>query len=64
MRKPLRLRGVHVGSRVMFEEVNRAIAAHPLQPVIDRAFAFDDACDAYRHMSAADYFGKIVITSP
>lgn len=61
MRKSIRLQGVYVGSRAMFEDMNRAIAAHTLRPVIDRAFAFDDARDAYHHMQAAGHFGKIVI---
>jgi len=64
MRKSIRLQGVYVGSRAMFEDMNRAIAAHALKPVIDRAFAFADARDAYHHMQAAGHFGKIVITIP
>jgi len=64
MRKSIRLQGVYVGSRAMFEDMNRAIAARSLRPVIDRTFAFDDARDAYRHMKAAGHFGKIVISIP
>jgi NADPH:quinone reductase-like Zn-dependent oxidoreductase len=62
MRKSIRLHGVYVGSRGMFEDMNRALALHGLHPVIDRRFAFEDAPDAYRHMQAAGHFGKIVIT--
>jgi len=61
MRKSIRLQGVYVGSRAMFEDMNRAIAAHKVRPVIDRSFGFDNARDAYRHMKAAGHFGKIVI---
>jgi len=64
MRKSIRLQGVYVGSRAMFEDMNRAVAAHALKPVIDRVFAFGDARDAYHHMQRAGHFGKIVITIP
>jgi NADPH:quinone reductase-like Zn-dependent oxidoreductase len=62
MRKSLTVHGIYVGSRAMFEAMNRAIAAAVLRPVIDRQFAFDDARAAYHHMQAASHFGKIVIT--
>lgn len=61
MRKSVTLQGVYVGSRAMFEAMNRAIATHGLRPVIDRTFDFADARDAYRHMQGAGHFGKIVI---
>ncbi len=62
MRKSIRLQGVYVGSRAMFEDMNRALALHDLHPVIDRTFSFADARDAFHHMKAAGHFGKIVIT--
>jgi NADPH:quinone reductase-like Zn-dependent oxidoreductase len=55
------VQGVFVGSRQMFEAMNRAIAAHRIEPVIDRVFAFEAAREAYRHMKAATHIGKIVI---
>ena len=62
MRKSLNVDGIYVGSRAMFEAMNRAIAAAALRPVIDRRFAFADARAAYHHMQAAGHFGKIVVT--
>jgi NADPH:quinone reductase-like Zn-dependent oxidoreductase len=62
MRKSLTVHGIYVGSRAMFEAMNRAIAAAGLRPVIDRRFAFADARAAYHHMQAAGHFGKIVVT--
>ena len=62
MRKSIRLQGIYVGNRTMFESMNRAIAAHHLCPVIDARFAFDDARSAFHHMQGAGHFGKIVIT--
>ena len=64
MRKSIRLQGVYVGSRAMFEDMNRAFSAHAIRPIIDRTFAFEAAPDAFRHMRAAGHFGKIVITIP
>jgi len=61
MRKSIRLQGIYVGSRAMFERMNRAIAQARLEPVIDRRFGFEEARDAYRTMRAAGHFGKLVI---
>ncbi|HLJ04684.1 MAG TPA: NAD(P)-dependent alcohol dehydrogenase [Acetobacteraceae bacterium] len=60
MRKGLILRGIYVGSRQMFDAMNRAIAVNTLRPVIDRVFAFAQAADAYRHMQSQTHLGKIV----
>jgi NADPH:quinone reductase-like Zn-dependent oxidoreductase len=54
--------GIYVGSRAMFEAMNRAITAAGLRPVIDRTFGFDEARDAYRHMQSGTHFGKVVVT--
>lgn len=59
--KAIRLQGVFVGSRHMFEEMNRAIAISKLGPVIDKTFAFDEVRDALRYMESGSHFGKIVV---
>jgi NADPH:quinone reductase-like Zn-dependent oxidoreductase len=56
-----RIAGIYVGSRRMFESLNRAIAARTLHPVIDATFDFDDAPKAYAHLQGATHFGKVVI---
>jgi NADPH:quinone reductase-like Zn-dependent oxidoreductase len=53
--------GIRVGSREMFEAMNRAIAAAQLRPIIDRTFAFDEAPAAYRHLESGAHFGKVCI---
>ncbi len=53
--------GVQVGSRDMFEAMNRALEMHKLEPVIDRVFDFSDARAAYEYLAAARHFGKVVI---
>jgi NADPH:quinone reductase-like Zn-dependent oxidoreductase len=60
--KGLRVQGIIVGSRAMFEDMNRAIAASGLKPVIDRVFPFDEAREALRHLQAARHVGKVVIS--
>ena len=62
MRKSIRLQGVYVGNRQMFAEMNAAIAANHLKPVIDQSFDFDQAPAAYAAMRAAGHFGKLVIS--
>lgn len=59
--KNIRLQGIYVGSRVMFESMNRAIALHKLRPVVDRVFPFEQAVDAYKHLESGAHFGKVVI---
>ena len=40
--KQAKIQGIYVGSRQMFEEMNRAIGASGMRPVIDRVFGFAD----------------------
>lgn len=60
--KSVRLQGIFVGSRQMFEEMNRAIALHKMRPVIDKSFPFDQAREALAQMEKGLHFGKIVLT--
>lgn len=59
--KRLTVQGIYVGSRSMFEAMNRAIEVNSLRPVIDRTFAFDEARAAYEHLASGQHFGKVVI---
>ena len=61
LRRHMRVQGIYVGSREMFDEMNRAIALHGLKPHIDRVFGFDDARAAYEHLAGATHAGKVVI---
>jgi NADPH:quinone reductase-like Zn-dependent oxidoreductase len=62
LRGSIGLQGIYVGSREMFEAMNRAIASHAMRPVIDRVFPFADALAAYRHLESGSHFGKVVIS--
>lgn len=55
------VRGVAVGSREMFEDMNRSFALHRIAPVIDRVYAFDEAPAALADLAKATHVGKIVI---
>ena len=61
MLKNATLRGVFVGSRVMFEEMNAAISVNALRPVVDRVFAFSEAHDAFAYQLGGRHVGKVVI---
>lgn len=57
----VRIQGVLVGHREMFENMNRAIAAHEIRPVVDRVFGFDEVHEALQFMAEGRHFGKVAI---
>jgi NADPH:quinone reductase-like Zn-dependent oxidoreductase len=59
--KQIQVQGIFVGSREMFESMNRAIALHHMRPVVDRVFPFEEAREALRYLESGKHFGKIVI---
>ena len=62
MLKGGKLQGIFVGSRAMFEDMNRAMAVNGVKPVIDKVFPFEDAAEAYKYQWEKKHFGKIVIS--
>lgn len=60
--KQARIQGVYVGSRRMFEQMNGAIAASGLRPVVDRVFGFDEAREAYAWLESGAHFGKVCLS--
>lgn len=62
--KSVRVQGIYVGSRAMFERMNAAIAVNGIRPVIDSSFALAETQNALRHLEGATHFGKVVITVP
>ena len=62
--KSIRLQGIYVGSRAMFENMNSTISAMTLRPIVDRVYPFSEARQAYHDLRAANHFGKIVIEIP
>ena len=61
LHKSAQLHGIYVGSRDMFEEMNRAITLHNIKPVVDRVFGISECREALEYMQSSAHFGKIVI---
>jgi NADPH:quinone reductase-like Zn-dependent oxidoreductase len=56
----IRLQGVTVGSRDLFEEMVRAMELHGTEPPIDdRRFAFEEVGEAIKALPAGQHFGKV-----
>jgi NADPH:quinone reductase-like Zn-dependent oxidoreductase len=62
LRKGLRVTGINIGSRAMFESMNRAITTAKLKPAVDKTFPIDDAVAAYKEFATGRHFGKVVVT--
>jgi NADPH:quinone reductase-like Zn-dependent oxidoreductase len=61
MFKAGRMRGIFVGSAAMARNLNKAIDATGIKPVVDRVFGFDEAKAAYAYHASPALFGKTVI---
>jgi NADPH:quinone reductase-like Zn-dependent oxidoreductase len=59
--KKIRMQGIFVGSREMFEAMNRAISEAGLHPVVDRVFCFAEVKEALSYMECGAHFGKICL---
>lgn len=60
--KSVKLQGIFVGSRQMFERLNQMLCLHThLKPVVDTVFEFGEAREALKRMESASHFGKIVV---
>lgn len=60
--KSVKLHGIFVGSRQMFEHLNQLLCLHNhLKPVIDKVFEFGEAREALKYMESGSHFGKIVV---
>jgi len=56
----IRLQGVTVGSRELFEDLVRALELHRLAPPIDeRRFAFEEVGAAIQALATGQHFGKV-----
>jgi NADPH:quinone reductase-like Zn-dependent oxidoreductase len=55
------LRPIFVGSRLSFEQMNRAVASHQLHPLVDRAFSFEEVKEAYHYFDKGEHIGKVII---
>jgi NADPH:quinone reductase-like Zn-dependent oxidoreductase len=58
----LRVEGTNGGSVADLTATVATIAAHRIEPVVDRSFALADLADAYSLMQRGGHFGKIAVT--
>lgn len=59
--KNVRVQGIYVGSREMFEAMNRAVARNELRPVVDRVFPMAEIKEALRYLESGSHFGKVCL---
>jgi len=59
--KGICLQGIFVGSRSMFEAMNRSIETNQMRPIVDRVFPFEQSPEALTHLESGAHFGKVVI---
>lgn len=57
----LRVQGIYVGSRMMFEHMNRALELHKIHPIVHRVFPWLEAREAMKAMKEQSHFGKICL---
>ena len=57
----VRVQGIYVGSRAMFERMNRAIEFQEIKPVVDRVFEWTQIKEALRYLESQQHFGKICL---
>jgi len=62
MWKQAALHGIRVGTRAMFLQMNRAIEANGIKPVINTVVPFASALDAWRLQATGNFTGKIAIS--
>ena len=59
---PCTARGVVLGSRTQFVEMNSFIEKHSVRPVVDeRVFGFDEVKEAYTYMQEQKHISKVVV---
>jgi len=60
--KHIQVQGIYVGSRDLFEDMNRSISLHQMKPIKDRVFPFHEAKAALAYLESGAHFGKVCIS--
>jgi NADPH:quinone reductase-like Zn-dependent oxidoreductase len=56
------VRGVYVGSRLQFEDMNRAIEVNGIKPIVDeKVYSLEQLKEAYQYMWDQKHFSKLTI---
>ncbi|KZT21809.1 NAD(P)-binding protein [Neolentinus lepideus HHB14362 ss-1] len=61
LQKGINVRGVLVGPRSSFEDMNRLIEVNNVKPAVSKVFSFEKAKEAYEFLQAQKHVGKVVI---
>ncbi len=57
----IRIQGIFVGSREMFERMNKALESYEIRPLVNKVFDFSNARDALEYLDSRRHFGKVCI---
>lgn len=60
--RQIRLMGIYVGSRAMFQGMSQAIGNSKMRPTVGKLFPFSQAVEAYRFLESGHHFGKVCIS--
>lgn len=61
LKRNVTLKGILNGPKDRFEEMLTLFESNKIHPVIDKAFAFDQAAEALQYLYSGSHFGKVVI---
>jgi NADPH:quinone reductase-like Zn-dependent oxidoreductase len=57
----IRTQGIYVGSRAMFERMNRVLEFHKIRPIVHETYGWTEAPKAMKAMKEQSHFGKIAL---
>jgi NADPH:quinone reductase-like Zn-dependent oxidoreductase len=57
----IQVQGIYVGSRSMFERMNRALELRQIRPIVHRVFPWLEVREAMKFMKAQSHLGKICL---
>ena len=61
IRRSVILRGIFVGSKEIFLEMNNFLDQYKIEPIISKIFKFEDTKNAYEFLRSKKHIGKVVI---
>ena len=59
--KNITMKAISNGSRVMMEEMVRALDVGGIEGAVAKEFAFEDAVSAFEFMARSSHLGKVII---
>jgi NADPH:quinone reductase-like Zn-dependent oxidoreductase len=62
MTKQIKLQGINVGSKEMFNRMNNALEINNIHPIIEKTYAFEEAKEALTLLERSSHLGKVCIS--